>query len=210
MAPRLVVPPGKTFFEELSHTFDDVKLGPAPEQKIPTASFLDACDNFVKLFHTSEGLAFTFVEKDIVNNISKVRARFLSHPLESETLQDLANNELANKEKKATEGLFWLTRGLEFTSSSIKNSVENPDKELSQSFTDVYQTTLKPYHSWIMSTGFQTALKAVPYRKDFFPKLGDDQAKVSTQATEWLGGVDGVLQVLNPFMNGKKKDLGLK
>jgi hypothetical protein len=61
-----------------------------------------------------------------------------------------------------------------------------------------------------MSTGFQTGLKAVPYRKDFFPKLGDDQDKVQTQAKDWLGGVDRVLQVLNPFMNSKKKDLGLK
>jgi len=168
MAPRLVVPAGKTFFETLSHTFDDVKPGPAPEQKIPTASFLDACDNFVKLFHTSEGIAFSIVEKDIVNNISKVRARFLTHPLQSETLQDLADNELASKEKKATEGLFWLTRGLEFTSSSIKLAIDNPDKELAQSFTEAYQTTLKPYHSWMMSTGFQTGLRAVPYRKDFF------------------------------------------
>jgi hypothetical protein len=61
-----------------------------------------------------------------------------------------------------------------------------------------------------MATGFQTGLKAVPYRKDFFPKLGEDQSKVSTQATTWLGDLDRVLQVLNPFMNSKKKDLGLK
>jgi len=125
-------------------------------------------------------------------------------------LQDLADNELASKEKKATEGLFWLTRGLEFTSSSIKLAIDNPDKELAQSFTEAYQTTLKPYHSWMMSTGFQTGLRAVPYRKDFFPKLGEDQSKVSTQATDWLSGVDGILQILNPFMDSKKKDLGLK
>jgi hypothetical protein len=50
------------------------------------------------------------VEKDIVNNIGKVRTRFLATPLQSETLQDLVDNELASKEKKATEGLFWLTR----------------------------------------------------------------------------------------------------
>jgi hypothetical protein len=56
MAPRLVVPPGKTFFEQLSATFDQVELGPAPDQKIPTAAFLDACDSFVKLFRKLEWL----------------------------------------------------------------------------------------------------------------------------------------------------------
>jgi len=210
MAPRLVVPAGTTFFEQLSHTFDKVEIGPVPEQKIPTASFLEACDSFVTLFHTSEGVAFGLVEKDMAGNIAKVRERFLKYPLESVTLQDLVNNELKTKEKKATEGLFWLTRGLEFTSYSIKHSLENPDKELATSFIDTYQTTLKPYHGWIAAAAFQTGLKATPYRKDFFPKLGEDQDKVNMQAKDWLSGVNTVLDVLNPFMNSKKKDLGIK
>jgi Glycolipid transfer protein (GLTP) len=50
------------------------------------------------------------VKGDIRGNISKVRDRFLKAPLQSETLQDLVNNELAAKEKKASEGLFWLVR----------------------------------------------------------------------------------------------------
>jgi hypothetical protein len=66
--------------------------------------------NIISWIDTSEGLAFSIVEKDMVGNIAKVRERFLKFPLQSETLQDLANSELASKEKKATEGLFWLTR----------------------------------------------------------------------------------------------------
>jgi hypothetical protein len=101
-------------------------------------------------------------------------------------------------------------RALEFTSASIKHAVENDNKELTNCFLDMYQTTLKPYHTWMMSTGFQTGLRTVPYRKDFFAKMGDDQEKVKEQAAEWLAGVDKILAILNPYMNSKKKDIGIK
>ena len=48
MAPRMVVPPGKTFFEELKVTYDDVKV--SSDNKIPTSQFIDATENFIKLF----------------------------------------------------------------------------------------------------------------------------------------------------------------
>jgi len=208
MAPRMVVPTGKTFFEELKFTYNDINLG--PDNKIPSIQFPDATENFVKLFHIAEGLAFTVVEKDMVGNITKIRERFLAVPLKSETLQDLVENELAEKQKKATDALFWLTRALEFTSASIKHAFENGGKELKNCFQDMYVNTLKPYHSWIMSTGFSAGLNGVPYRKDFFTKMGDDQTKVNEQALEWLGGVDKILAILNPYMNSKKKDIGIK
>jgi len=194
----------------MKHSFDNVPVGPAPEQGISTAEFLDASESFVKLFHISEGLAFTMVEKDMVGNINKLREIYLASPVEGATLQGLVNSELAAKKKKGTEALFWLTRALEFTSESIAHSLENADAELTNSFTTMYQTTLKPYHTWLMSKGFQAGLQTVPYRKDFFPKLGGDQDKVSGQAKEWLEGVDRVLKVLKPFIDSKKADLGIK
>jgi hypothetical protein len=101
-------------------------------------------------------------------------------------------------------------RALEFTSASIKHAFENDDKELTNCFTEMYKTTLKPYHSWIMSAGFTTGLKTVPYRKDYFSRMGDDQEKVKTQALEWLAGVDKMISILNPYMNSKKKEMGIK
>ena len=50
MAPRLVVPAGETFFDIMKHSFDNVPVGPAPEQGISTAEFLDAAESFIKLF----------------------------------------------------------------------------------------------------------------------------------------------------------------
>ena len=119
--------------------------------------------------------------------MQKLRDVYLASPVEGATLQGLVNSELAAKKKKGTEALFWLTRSgpapsrpaaanvaraLEFTSESIAHSLENADAELTNSFTTMYQTTLKPYHTWLMSKGFQAGLQTVPYRKDFFPKLG--------------------------------------
>jgi hypothetical protein len=157
--------------------------------------------------------------------VQKLREVYLASPVEGATLQGLVNSELAAKKKKGTEALFWLTRSgpapsrpaaanfaraLEFTSKSIAHSLENADAELTHSFTTMYQTTLKPYHTWLMSKGFQAGLQTVPYRKDFFPKLGGDQDKVSGQAEEWLEDVDRVLKVLKPFIDSKKADLGIK
>jgi hypothetical protein len=56
MAPRLVVPTGETFFDIMKHSFDNVPVGPAPEQGISTAEFLDAAESFVKLFRASSWL----------------------------------------------------------------------------------------------------------------------------------------------------------
>jgi hypothetical protein len=50
MAPRLVVPAGKTFFDIMKHSFDNVPIGDAPEHGIGTPEFLDASESFSKLF----------------------------------------------------------------------------------------------------------------------------------------------------------------
>jgi hypothetical protein len=60
------------------------------------------------------------------------------------------------------------------------------------------------------STAFQAGLKTVPYRKDYFAKLGDNPDKVNQQGVEWLTGVDQTLSILNPYMDSKKKTIGIK
>jgi len=42
--------------------------------------------------------------------LQKLRDRRLSHPAESETVQELCLNELKTKKHTATEGLLWLIR----------------------------------------------------------------------------------------------------
>jgi len=66
--------------------------------------------------------AFAVVKNDMNGNIKvysnillrineqKIRDRMLSHPLQSETLQELAANESKEKKPVATEGMMWLIR----------------------------------------------------------------------------------------------------
>jgi hypothetical protein len=50
MAPKLVVPKGKTFFETMKKSFVDVQIDESNGNAIPTADFLDAADSFKSLF----------------------------------------------------------------------------------------------------------------------------------------------------------------
>jgi hypothetical protein len=51
-------------------------------------------------------------------------------------------------------------------------------------------------------------MKACPYRKDFFEKLGDDQEKVKQQYEEWLLAFEKVVQRLNNFYTEGGYDKG--
>jgi len=43
-------------------------------------------------------------------------------------------------------------------------------------------------------------MSATPYRKDFYAKLGDDQAKVEEQGSKWLAALGEQVMILNMFL----------
>lgn len=43
-------------------------------------------------------------------------------------------------------------------------------------------------------------MKACPYRKDFYAKLGDDEAKVQTELDAWVKALEDIVQILNDFL----------
>ena len=45
-------------------------------------------------------------------------------------------------------------------------------------------------------TRFQMALKACPYRKDFYAKLGDDLATVLQRLEAWLQALEKLLAII--------------
>jgi hypothetical protein len=47
-------------------------------------------------------------------------------------------------------------------------------------------------------------MSACPYRKDFYPKLGDDQAKVSEEMAAYLAALEKVVGILKEFVNSKE------
>jgi len=149
-------------------------------------------------------MAFQPVKSDMLGNVKKIRDRQLAAPAESENLQDLVINELKTKKHTATEGLVWLVRGLDFTAIALSQNLALASEELSTSFRNAYGSTLKPHHSFMVKPIFSAAMSSVPYRKDFYVKLGEDNAKVEEALRKWLAALVLILEVLKGFLDRKE------
>ncbi|ODV96960.1 hypothetical protein PACTADRAFT_55122 [Pachysolen tannophilus NRRL Y-2460] len=196
-----------TFFDEMKMSFKDVPI--LENDKIATSEFLCAAESLIHLFDLFGSSAFAVVQKDMTGNVEKIRKRLLSSPGDSSTLQDLILSEASSKSKSATQGLLWLTRGLQFTAQAMRETVENENEELTKSFTNSYNKTLIKYHSMLVRPVFKLAMKACPYRKDFFLKLGSDQNKVGIQIREWLEALEKIVKLILDFFSSGNYDKGL-
>lgn len=185
-----------TYFDTVKKSYVDV---PVTDAGVETTSFLEASEGLVKMFDLLNSAAFTMVQSDLRNNIEKVRARQTSHPAESLTLEKLVENEWTEKKRPATEGLMWLLRGLSFTCVALQKSQANPDDEIAKSFTTSYESTLKPHHNFVVKTAFGVAMKACPYRKDFYAKLGSPPEKVSEELDKWLAALHAIVTRMQAF-----------
>lgn len=94
-------------------------------------------------------------------------------------------------------------RGLEFTCIALSQNVAKPTEELADSFRGAYGTTLKPHHSFLVKPVFSAAMSACPYRKDFYVKLGSDEAKVQEELKEYLAALENIVKVLKEFLASK-------
>jgi len=198
------IPPGGTFFDTLQKSFVDVPVDKEHDNAISTEEFLQAAEALTTLFDVLGSMAFKPVKNDMLGNIKKIRDRFLADPVNGATLQGLVKSELASKKHTATEGLLWLTRGLHFTSLALRENVSNSSQELADSFRAAYTNTLKPHHSFVVKPIFSAAMSATPYRKDFYQKLGGDEAKVNTELEKWLAALEEQVKILNEFLARKE------
>lgn len=82
--------------------------------------------------------------------MQKVRARYDETPTLSNTLEKLVENEKGEKKRKATEGLLWLLRGLQFTCKALQNAQANASEELAEAFRKSYEGTLKAFHNFVV------------------------------------------------------------
>lgn len=124
----------------------------------------------------------------------------MEDPSKGECLQTIVLSEAGGKKKDATQGLLWLTRGLEFTASAMRRNVDNPSEELATSFTEAYGQTLSKHHNMMIRPIFKMAMKACPYRKDFYQKLGEAQDKVLEQLKEWLEALEKIVKIIKDFL----------
>lgn len=198
------IPPGGTVLDTFKKSFVDVKLDAEKNNAIPTDDFLDASESLTTMFDLLGSVAFSPVKSDLLGNVKKLRERRLAAPAESETLQELVINELKTKKHVATEGLLWLTRGLEFTCVALSQNVAKPAEELSDSFRGAYSVTLKPHHGFLVKPLFSAAMSACPYRKDFYTKLGADADQVIAQLRPYLSALDKIVAILKEFLASKE------
>ncbi|KAK9488883.1 glycolipid transfer protein domain-containing protein [Lipomyces starkeyi] len=194
-----------TFFVTMKRSFADV---PVEAGKISTTEFLEAAESLVSLFDLLASAAFTVVQMDMNGNIKKIRDRQLANPVISATLQDIVLSEKVDKNKTATQGLLWLTRGLHLTAVALRKNIESTE-ELNESFTKAYNETLIKFHNMVVRPVFKLAMKACPYRKDFYAKLGNDYEAVKEQLLTWLAALERIVKIIQDFYDSGKYGKGL-
>ncbi|KDR75098.1 hypothetical protein GALMADRAFT_248995 [Galerina marginata CBS 339.88] len=189
---------------ETVKSFADV---PITDAGVDTVAFLEAADGLVGLFDLLGSAAFSVVQSDLKGNITKVRTRYEATPTLSATLESLVENEKGEKKRTATEGLLWLLRGLSFTCKALQNSQSNKGEELSAAFTKSYDNTLKKFHNFVVKGIFAVAMRACPYRADFYAKLAADpeggepatQDKLNAELDKWLAALSSIVARMEAF-----------
>ncbi|KLU82398.1 HET-C2 protein [Magnaporthiopsis poae ATCC 64411] len=204
MASATVIPAGGTFVDTLKKSFVDVPVNAEKDNAVDSAAFLDAAESLTTIFDLLGSVAFTPVKNDMLGNVKKIRDRLLAAPAESETIQELVVNEIKTKKHTAAEGLLWLVRGLEFVCIALSQNLAQPDTELADSFRAAYGETLKPHHSFLVKPIFSAAMGAVPYRKDFYAKVGSDSEKVNADLGKYLASLDRIVGILKGFLDRKE------
>ncbi|KAJ3332615.1 hypothetical protein HDU76_013657 [Blyttiomyces sp. JEL0837] len=142
------------------------------------------------------GSALGVVKADIAGNVAKIRTKHLENPTKFNTLQSIITGEASEKKRTATEGLLWLKRALEFTSLGLRKSKDNSTEELNVSFNAAYGVTLSQFHSFLIRPVFSVAMKACPYRKEFYTKLGDTDPEFERLFEEWLKALERIVAIL--------------
>ncbi|KAG9038241.1 hypothetical protein FRB95_002202 [Tulasnella sp. JGI-2019a] len=177
---------------------------PVTKEGVDTVSFLAASDGAVKIFDVLGSAAFSAVISDMNGSINKVRAYYTANSERSKTLESLVISEQSEKKRTATEGLMWLLRALRFIHIGLQNSLTNKTEELSKSFSDAYDDSLKHYHNFIFRGLYAIAIQASPRRRDFYLKLGSPLKKVEKELEKWLVALGAIIKCMQEFYRGKE------
>jgi len=181
---------------------------------VDTVEFLKAAEGLAGIFDILGGIAFKAVKSDLTGNIEKVRKRYEAAREKSATLELLVQNEKADKQDTATDGLMWLLRGFAFTCKALQIAQADKTLELKSAFQKSYADTLGKHHTFLMKPAFTLALNACPYRADFYGELAKDPNGVSAlsqdvlgeELDKWLAALAAIVKRLQAFYIG----LGIK
>ncbi|CAG8698985.1 12063_t:CDS:2 [Dentiscutata erythropus] len=183
-----------TFFDSLETSYIDV---PITEDGIDTITFLNATHELVRLIDIIGPEVFEVLRSEMNGNIKHIRERYEHNISKNLTLEKLIKHDESEHKKKYIHILMSLIREIEFFAIGLRRSIDDPSEELAVSFMESYRKTLEHYHSIIIRPIFKIAIKACPYRHEFFKKLGDNQEKVCQQYESWLSSVEGIIKRLH-------------
>eukprot|EP00033_Pygsuia_biforma_P000377 GCRY01000452.1.p1 GENE.GCRY01000452.1~~GCRY01000452.1.p1 ORF type:complete len:202 (+),score=39.23 GCRY01000452.1:1225-1830(+) len=190
---------GKTFLPIATAKFESID----PLNELDTLKFLDACQHICAVFDILGTSGLGFVKSDIEGNIKKLRKSFDVNPAEHSTLQALLRVDITNghtkKSNSATESLMWLMRALQFIEQFLERLSKGQPEKLKDCCNEAYECTLSKHHGWMARKLFGTAMMFLPYKEDFFSKLGGDAATVCPALTSFLVVFTPVLKVVVDF-----------
>jgi len=185
---------------ESAKSFVDV---PITDEGVDTRTFLEASDDLVHMFELFGSTIFGFIQKDIRSNVTGVRVRFDAATDASTTLEKLVRTENEGGSRVATACLIRLIRGLALTCSALMHLQEDRDAELHTCFRRSYDEVLKHHHSYFVQTVVIVAIRAVPYRHDFYQRLaqGGSVEKLDEELAKWLAGLQVIVKRISAFLD---------
>jgi len=184
---------------ETAKSFADV---PITDDGVETVSFLSASTDFVNMFDLLGTGVFGFVQADLRSNLAGVRDRYEATPSQSVTLEKLVIYEAQENKRHGTACLVRLVRGLLFTCQALQNMQSDRTSELHVCFKRSYDVVLKHHHTFLVRSAVSVAIRAVPYRQDFYNRLtqGGSHEKFDAELTKWLVGLDTIVNRLKTFL----------
>jgi len=185
---------------ETAKSFADV---PITDDGVDTETFLQASDGLVQMFELLGSGVFGFVQNDIRSNVAGVRQRFQAASKDSMTLEQLVRIENEGGSRVATACLIRLIRGLSFTCCALMHMQKDPDAELYICFKRSYDEVLRHHHSFVIRSVVTVAIRAVPYRHDFYQRIaqGGSTEKLDIELAKWLAGLDIIVKRISAFVD---------
>ncbi|KAG2141825.1 glycolipid transfer protein domain-containing protein [Suillus clintonianus] len=178
----------RPYFETVK-SFADV---PITLNGVETSVFLEASEGLVQLFDLLGSGVFGF----------GVRARYQADSSSCSTLENLVRSEISLQDRHGTGCLIRLTRGLTFLCRALQHMQNEPSIELHVCFKRSYDEVLKHHHTFFVRSLAAVAVRAAPYRRDFYTRIsqGAPTEKLDAELAKWLSGLDVIVKRLKGFI----------
>ncbi|KAG4443365.1 hypothetical protein IFR05_001154 [Cadophora sp. M221] len=185
----------------LNQSLNMLDAGVSPDGKIPLVEFLNGVDALFAVFAAVGSDVLEGGRASLEENVVRIRNAVQSFPGQSQYIQALIEAERATGQHNATEGLLWITRGLEFYVASIKRIGGNGSEKLADSIMHAYKDILKTHHGFVAKMAIKVAVsKTCPTRDELLTRLGQDPFTATNTLQSSARTFERMLHILSPFL----------